>query len=154
MWLFFSLSLESKGDNSCPGEELPRRAHRTVVLPCYQGLGIGSRLSDAAGEINKRQGRKYLGQTVHPRFGAYRDKSPLWKPTLWNHDIQHYRSLLLNFFFCFMVLRLSLRLGDWKARKRGERFVLEMPKKLFSHQYVGASCASTQHYLEARVVVC
>lgn len=118
-----------------PGEELPRRAHRTVVLPCYQGLGIGSRLSDAAGEINKLQGRKYLGQTVHPRFGEYRDKSPLWSPTQWNHDIQHYR------------------LGDWKARKRGERFVLETPKKLFSHQYVGAS-PSTQHYLEARVVIC
>lgn len=32
----------------------PFRAHRTVVLPAWQGLGIGSRLSDAAAEIYRR----------------------------------------------------------------------------------------------------
>ena len=62
-------------------EGVARRAHRTVVLPQWQGLGIGARLSDAVAELHRQQQVAYYGQTVHPRFGAYRDASPLWVPT-------------------------------------------------------------------------
>lgn len=47
--------------------EAPRRAHRTVVLPEWQGLGLGSMISDAVAGYHFRQGREYYGQTVHPR---------------------------------------------------------------------------------------
>jgi GNAT superfamily N-acetyltransferase/ABC-type ATPase involved in cell division len=57
------------------------RGHRTVVLPDYQGLGIGVRLSDAVAEIHKQQGFRYFSKTAHPRMGEYRNNSPLWKPT-------------------------------------------------------------------------
>ena len=57
------------------------REHRTVVLPDYQGLGIGVRLSDAVAEIHKQQGFRYFSKTAHPRMGEYRNNSPLWKPT-------------------------------------------------------------------------
>ena len=67
------------------GPRLARRAHRTVVLPGWQGVGVGSRLSDAAAEWHRLEGCDYTGQTVHPRFGRYRDDSPLWHPTIWNH---------------------------------------------------------------------
>lgn len=57
------------------------RGHRTVVLPDFQGLGIGVRISDAVGEILLRSGARYFSKTAHPRMGAYRDNSPLWRPT-------------------------------------------------------------------------
>jgi SNF2 family DNA or RNA helicase len=64
------------------------RGHRTVVLPDFQGLGIGGRLSDWTGEHVTRHmfdddgnpGR-YYSRTVHPRFGAYRNASDKWRAT-------------------------------------------------------------------------
>ena len=47
--------------------QAPRRAHRTVVLPEWQGLGLGSLISDAVAAFHFKQGREYFGQTVHPR---------------------------------------------------------------------------------------
>lgn len=57
------------------------REHRTVVLPDFQGLGIGPRLSDAIAQIHVDQGKRYFSRTAHPRFGAYRDASPFWRKT-------------------------------------------------------------------------
>jgi hypothetical protein len=57
------------------------REHRTVVLPDYQGLGIGVRLSDWVGQKLVDDGKRYFSKTSHPRMGEYRNKSKLWKPT-------------------------------------------------------------------------
>ena len=57
------------------------RGHRTVVLPDYQGLGLGVRISDATAELFFRQGCRYFSKTAHPRMGEYRNQSRLWKPT-------------------------------------------------------------------------
>jgi energy-coupling factor transporter ATP-binding protein EcfA2 len=57
------------------------RGHRTVVLPDYQGLGLGARIPEMLGEIYIQKGKRYFTKTVHPRLGAYRNNSPLWKPT-------------------------------------------------------------------------
>ena len=61
------------------------REHRTVVIPQYQGLGLGVRMSDwtahyVSAILLDGQGR-YFSKTVHPRMGEYREHSPLWKPT-------------------------------------------------------------------------
>jgi GNAT superfamily N-acetyltransferase len=58
------------------------RSHRTVVLPDFQGLGIGTRLSDWLGEyvIQVMNGRFY-SRTTHPRMGIHRDRSPRWRAT-------------------------------------------------------------------------
>ena len=61
------------------------REHRTVVLPDYQGLGIGPRLSDAVADLFVRDGCRYFSKTSHPRLGSYRESSPLWKATSKNH---------------------------------------------------------------------
>jgi GNAT superfamily N-acetyltransferase len=50
------------------------REHRTVVLPDFQGLGIGPRISDAVAELHLMEGKRYFSRTAHPRFGAYRNK--------------------------------------------------------------------------------
>ena len=77
------------------------REHRTVILPQFQGirknyptkktakimiilflgLGFASRISDAVGEYLSLQGIRLQAQTAHPRYGKYRNRSPLWTPT-------------------------------------------------------------------------
>jgi len=57
------------------------REHRTVVLPQYQGLGIGVAFSDAIASLFHRQGKRYYSRTIHPRMGQHREKSPKWTPT-------------------------------------------------------------------------
>lgn len=61
------------------------REHRTVILPDYQGLGIGVRLSDSLAELFIRNGYRYFSKTSHPRMGGYRETSPLWKSTTKNN---------------------------------------------------------------------
>lgn len=55
------------------------REHRTVVLPDFQGLGIGTKFSDAIAQIQINQGRRYYSRTAHVRFAEYRRKSKLWR---------------------------------------------------------------------------
>lgn len=59
-----------------------RREHRTVILPDFQGLGIGVRLSDeVARHTVEDLGKRYYSKTAHPRMGEYRDRHPNWKQT-------------------------------------------------------------------------
>ena len=106
------------------GELPPHRAHRTVVLPDWQGLGIGSRMTEAVGELhrisgiaNEGRGGMFLAQTIHPRFGAYRDQSPLWQPTQYNHHEQR------------------LKVENWQQRNNAMRVRLRSPRFLYSHSY-------------------
>tara|TARA_R110000803_G_scaffold198572_1_gene262360 strand:- start:6447 stop:7628 length:1182 start_codon:yes stop_codon:yes gene_type:complete len=58
------------------------RGSRTVVLPDYQGLGIGSHISNLQGGIAKNLGAKYFTKTVNPALGEYRNnRSTIWEPT-------------------------------------------------------------------------
>ena len=60
---------------------------RTVILPEYQGIGIGSRLSNAVAAYRVRERYycvRYISRTAHPRFGRYREASPLWEATATN----------------------------------------------------------------------
>lgn len=57
------------------------RGHRTVVLPDYQGLGIGCRFSDAIAQIHIDEGKRYFSRCLHPRMGFYREHSDLWVAT-------------------------------------------------------------------------
>lgn len=112
-----------------------RRAHRTVIKPSWQGLGLGSRLSDAIAELHSLEGFKYYGQTVHPRFGSYRDRSPLWQPTLWNHSTQRYK------------------VESWKQRMANTRVRLRRPRFVYSHVYIGATSDASRRFLSERVLV-
>lgn len=106
----------------------PFRAHRTVVLPVWQGLGIGSRMSDAVAEMYRRRASRFYGQTVHPVFGSYRDRSPWWKATAFNHTTSEYK------------------IESWKQRKNDVRVKREVPKFVYSHEFVGpGSGEAAQH---------
>jgi ABC-type polar amino acid transport system ATPase subunit len=54
------------------------RGHRTVVLPDYQGIGIGNRLSDEMGQYFIDQGKRYTSVTSHPAMIHHRMNSDLW----------------------------------------------------------------------------
>ena len=60
------------------------RGHRTVVLPEFQGLGIGSAFSDAIAEIYHSKGLLYYSKTAHPAFGEHRNNSSKWQATSTN----------------------------------------------------------------------
>lgn len=57
------------------------RAHRTVCLPDYQGVGIGSALNDHVAQHFIDMGKRYSGVASHPAMIAHRLNSPKWKMT-------------------------------------------------------------------------
>ena len=66
-----------------------------VVLPSWQGLGLGPALSDLSASLwtvtshgdetkTSRPCWRYSSTTAHPRFGSYRESNDEWKPTATN----------------------------------------------------------------------
>ena len=62
------------------------REHRVVILPEFQGLGLGTKLSDSVARMHTDQGMRYFAKTAHSVMGMYRDSSPDWRPTSKNHS--------------------------------------------------------------------
>ena len=60
------------------------RSSRLVVLPDFQGLGIGSKVSEFIGGILKASGKTLYTKTVNPALGLYRQKSKNWEATAAN----------------------------------------------------------------------
>lgn len=97
------------------------RGHRTVILPDFQGLGIGVRLSDAMGEIHISEGKRYFSKTAHPRLGEYREASPLWKATSKNG-----------------ISRQDYDLRDSSKRKYSKDLLRRHRDRVcYSHEYIG-----------------
>ena len=55
------------------------REHRTVCLPDYQGIGIGSTLSDYVASLFIATGKPYFSTTSHPAMIHHRMRSPNWR---------------------------------------------------------------------------
>lgn len=55
-----------------------------MILPDYQGIGLGPKISDAVAQIHIDAGKRFFSRTAHPRFGMYRERSPLWRGTSHN----------------------------------------------------------------------
>jgi ABC-type lipoprotein export system ATPase subunit/GNAT superfamily N-acetyltransferase len=64
------------------------REHRTVVLPEFQGLGIGNQFSETIAQIYVDRGLRFFSKTAHPSFGEHREKSNLWRPTSTNRKLR------------------------------------------------------------------
>ena len=61
------------------------REHRLVVLPDFQGMGLGSKISEFGGGILKQQGKTLYTKTVNPALGEYRNYSHNWQETAHNN---------------------------------------------------------------------
>lgn len=69
-----------------PGRDVKNawREHRVVVLPDFQGMGIGNKFSEHLAQKYIETGRRYFSKTSNPRFGEHRNKSKLWRGTINN----------------------------------------------------------------------
>jgi len=101
------------------------RGHRTVILPEFQGMGIGTAFSDAIAEVYVSRGLRYFSKTAHPSFGEHREKSELWRPTSTNK-----KSRLGSYL-----------LKDGTARKMpgygGTTTTRDAGRICYSHEYIG-----------------
>ncbi|HSZ56645.1 MAG TPA: GNAT family N-acetyltransferase [Tepidisphaeraceae bacterium] len=55
------------------------REHRTVCLPDFQGVGIGTTMSNFVASLFVATGKPYFSRTSHPAMIAHRLSSPSWK---------------------------------------------------------------------------
>jgi len=69
------------------------RGHRIVILPQFQGMGIGPRLSDTIAQMHIDEGHRFFSRTAHEKLGQYRENSVFWVGTSKNKklrkDIKH-----------------------------------------------------------------
>ena len=93
------------------------REHRTVVLPDFQGLGLGPKISDAVAQLHLDEGKRYFSRTAHPRFGAYRDRSDFWKQTSNNKKVSR-KTAYTN----------TSKIQSW---------AIDATRECFSHEYIG-----------------
>jgi ABC-type dipeptide/oligopeptide/nickel transport system ATPase subunit/GNAT superfamily N-acetyltransferase len=62
-----------------PSSAIIKREHRTVVLPDFQGIGIGNRLSEFVASFYRKKGFRFMTTTSSPAMINHRSKSKLWK---------------------------------------------------------------------------
>ena len=94
------------------------RGHRTVILPEFQGMGIGTKVSDIIADYIVSTGARYFSKTSHPAFGEHRNNSPAWRATSKN-----------------MVIRKDYK-SDRKTKEDGHK--LKHANRLcYSHEYIG-----------------
>lgn len=100
------------------------RESRVVVLPEFQGFGIGTKFTDEIAQFYKSKGFRYFSKTAHPNLGEHREKSVLWKPTTQNKKI---RKDYLN-------KDGTVRNNEhWK----GKTLVRDSQRTCYSHEYIG-----------------
>jgi len=97
---------------------------RTVILPDFQGMGLGVKLSEFACAIIKNEGGLCFTKTINPALGIYRNKSNLWRGTAMNGKIRH----------------KSSSSSDTSAKNRLER-------ASYCHEYIGDSILGYEELL-------
>jgi len=102
------------------------RESRIVVIPEFQGLGIGINFSEAIADEYIKNGLRYFAKTSHPALGEHRNKSDKWRNTSTN-----------------MMKRKSYLKLDGTARKqkgygKTEKEILrDFDRVCYSHEYIG-----------------
>ena len=69
-----------------PGKGLDNawRISRVVVLPNFQGLGLGAKICEFISAVYANNGKKMYIKTVNPSLGEYFTVSPKWEATGYN----------------------------------------------------------------------
>jgi ABC-type lipoprotein export system ATPase subunit/GNAT superfamily N-acetyltransferase len=62
-----------------PTSKIMKREHRTVVLPDFQGVGIGNMLSEYVASYFVKRGFRFLSTTSAPSMMKHRGKSKNWR---------------------------------------------------------------------------
>ena len=105
------------------------RGHRTVILPEFQGMGIGTAFSDAIAELYVSKGFRYFSKTAHPSFGEHREKSDLWRHTSTNK-----KSRLASYLLKDGTIRAMPGYGG-----NAQIALRDAGRVCYSHEYIGKS---------------
>jgi GNAT superfamily N-acetyltransferase len=108
------------------------RGHRTVILPEFQGMGIGTRFSDAIAEMYVSKGMRYFSKTAHPSFGEHRERSPLWRATSTNRKSRKASYLLKD-----GTIRAMPGYGG-----NAQIALRDADRVCYSHEYIGLKKSS------------
>jgi len=108
------------------------REHRTVILPEYQGMGIGTKLSELMGEILLKDGCRFFSKTAHIRVGNHRESSKLWISTYGSKKVRDEEASKYN--------------------ERGKNWKIDTTRCCWNHEYIGVESISKEHY-NVRMVV-
>lgn len=102
------------------------RESRIVVLPDFQGLGLGYKISKFTGAIYKNDGRKYYTKTVHPALGESRNNNTNeWRGTNDNGKVRKKRKKEFNYE------------SHWKHNSRIS----------YCHEYIGESISGYEELI-------
>jgi GNAT superfamily N-acetyltransferase len=104
------------------------REHRTVVIPDFQGLGIGSRISDTIGQWCVDTGKQYYAKTAHVKLSNHRNRSDLWKLVVDNGDTSNLEG------------RMRMRRSDYTLRGNMldiEHVLKHESRPTTTHKFVG-----------------
>lgn len=112
-----------------PGRDVQHawREHRLVILPDFQGMGIGNKFSEYIASLYVQRGCRYFCKTSNPRIGEHRNKSPLWRATSTNGMARE------------SYLNTDGSLRDWNPRygMKQELVKYHAHRVCYSHEYVG-----------------
>jgi len=113
------------------------REHRVVVLPDFQGIGLGWMMSEVMGERNVRFGRRFTSLTMHYTFGAGRDRSERWRPCPRNHEADKHEAVH------DLVRRELQAAGTWVPKER------DRLRYQYRHEYVGEGAVRAEYLKKA-----
>ena len=102
------------------------RESRLVILPEFQGLGLGKALSNTIAHEYTRRGLRYFSKTAHPTLGGSRDDDPKWRGTSTNHTK---RTSYLN-------KDGSLRENRGSFGKSDNDIIRDATRVCFSHEFM------------------
>jgi ABC-type lipoprotein export system ATPase subunit/GNAT superfamily N-acetyltransferase len=128
---FFLLEWNDKPVGICAVINQPRKGcpngfalSRTVVLPDFQGMGIGSKISEFCASMFVGIGGKVYTKTVNPALGEYRNKSDKFRPTAQNGKVRKLKDDT-----------------DKKARNR-------LTRASYCHEYIGQGISGYEELLK------
>jgi ABC-type lipoprotein export system ATPase subunit/GNAT superfamily N-acetyltransferase len=101
------------------------RESRLVVLPDFQGMGIGNTISETVAQMYLDRGCRYFSKTTNPRCGLHRDKSPLWRGTSHNHKARA------------DYIKDGEARGKSKYSMSAEQQLIHANRVCYSHEYIG-----------------
>ena len=115
---------------------LPRwRESRLVVLPAYQGLGIGNMVSNAVAAAHVRNGHQYFSRTAHPKMVRSRQRSAEWNENVGSGTVR--------------------KVTEWPTLKNGKTVSGGLRPKDdtrvgYSFEYIGTPLGDRFHFGEAQ----
>lgn len=109
------------------------RTHRMVILPDYQGLGIGTKFEEFMGEYFLKQNKKMFLRTTHLRLGKHCTESPLWKASATNQ-----------------VQRVGINEANANTSQGKKYKTLDGNRIAYSFEYVGKEYTEKEH----QIIIC